>query len=881
MIAEQVGLAVLVLLLLAAIISFPIYVLVRLSSLGRMVSQLRDEMRAQDALRGAAAEEPVPSPGPTPPPAAKIPEPVVVAPSAPAAAAARRAAIDWETVLGANWLSKLGAIALAVAVAFFLKYSFESGWIGKQARVGIGLVAAAVLLGIGQRLLAKERYRAWAQVLMSGGVIIFFLSVYAAYNFYHLVGFTVSFAALALGATAASALAAANNTQAVALLCLLGAFFTPVLIHSGGVGPDDLSRLYLYLAALNTWALVLVGRRRWHSLPVLSFGATWLIFFGSQPGRKLDFVLFETFAALFLLFACYSAVVILSREREPSPRAVKLALAIIICACAAFAVISVQILSESYLAGLPSLVMAGVFLALLLVGMAAALPTLPARDAQVRQGFVFVAAGALTLVVVAAIYAAPSVERKVALPGFIFAVFSYLVFLATTAAIQRREPQGPGAVGLLAANVAVHAMVSFHVLGPVRVWAMPAAPLWLPMAGWVTLLFAGLVGGRAQVRGTYRSALLLAAQAPPVIALLGGLSLAGRFSTAAPWRGPALFLAEFALLSLTWLALHRRAVRALGLRADLLAAFSNAVVFFGLMALSAGAAAFRGLLLLTACALALGAYHALVGLVSREDDPLHRITYLGLGLTFVAMVIPIQLRASYLTIGCAAESAVLIWSGVAVGERRTRLWGLALLAVAGAMALFRDLPPLDEPVRLLHNLRLLAGLAIVAAAGSSARSLARARPLRPPVGAGFHPGPLMRADLEIGPYMPREGGRALSPPEAGAAPGLMMTANVYALVFLSAGVWQHLDAVWRAPGLRNAQQLSLSILWCAYAFALMAVGIWRRARPVRLFALALLFVAIIKVFVLDLRYLEQPYRIISFMGLGLILLVVSLLYTRF
>ncbi len=30
--------------------------------------------------------------------------------------------------------------------------------------------------------------------------------------------------------------------------------------------------------------------------------------------------------------------------------------------------------------------------------------------------------------------------------------------------------------------------------------------------------------------------------------------------------------------------------------------------------------------------------------------------------------------------------------------------------------------------------------------------------LRPPVGAGFHPGPLLRADPEIGPYTAREGG---------------------------------------------------------------------------------------------------------------------------
>jgi uncharacterized membrane protein len=121
----------------------------------------------------------------------------------------------------------------------------------------------------------------------------------------------------------------------------------------------------------------------------------------------------------------------------------------------------------------------------------------------------------------------------------------------------------------------------------------------------------------------------------------------------------------------------------------------------------------------------------------------------------------------------------------------------------------------------------------------------------------------------------------LSADERSVAAGLVGVANLYALVFLSVGIWQHLEAALPLAGRENAQQLALSVFWCGYALVGMLVGFWRRARAARLFALGLLYVSVFKVFLYDLRYLEQPYRIISFFGLGLILLVVSLLYTRF
>ena len=63
--------------------------------------------------------------------------------------------------------------------------------------------------------------------------------------------------------------------------------------------------------------------------------------------------------------------------------------------------------------------------------------------------------------------------------------------------------------------------------------------------------------------------------------------------------------------------------------------------------------------------------------------------------------------------------------------------------------------------------------------------------------------------------------------------------------------------------------------------ALLSAGFALRERILRMQGLALLLTCILKLFVYDLRSLETMYRILSFIALGLIMLCVSWIYTRF
>lgn len=81
--------------------------------------------------------------------------------------------------------------------------------------------------------------------------------------------------------------------------------------------------------------------------------------------------------------------------------------------------------------------------------------------------------------------------------------------------------------------------------------------------------------------------------------------------------------------------------------------------------------------------------------------------------------------------------------------------------------------------------------------------------------------------------------------------------------------------------LENAKQLAISSVWLIYAAMMMIGGFVRRLKELRLVALGLAGIAVLKIFLYDLSFLTTPYRIASFIGLGIVLLLVSYLYQRF
>jgi hypothetical protein len=106
---------------------------------------------------------------------------------------------------------------------------------------------------------------------------------------------------------------------------------------------------------------------------------------------------------------------------------------------------------------------------------------------------------------------------------------------------------------------------------------------------------------------------------------------------------------------------------------------------------------------------------------------------------------------------------------------------------------------------------------------------------------------------------------------------------------VDAGIWPRdaMHSACAAPqpdagtSLSSGSTQALSLAWAAYATAAIVVGIRRRYAPIRYFAMLLFAITILKVFVVDMAELERVYRIVSVIGLGVMLLATSYLYQRF
>jgi uncharacterized membrane protein len=77
-----------------------------------------------------------------------------------------------------------------------------------------------------------------------------------------------------------------------------------------------------------------------------------------------------------------------------------------------------------------------------------------------------------------------------------------------------------------------------------------------------------------------------------------------------------------------------------------------------------------------------------------------------------------------------------------------------------------------------------------------------------------------------------------------------------------------------------ARDFSYSAVWMAYGVLLICVGFWKRSEFLRWQAIVLIGITIIKVFVYDVSALQQGYRILAFMILGVILLAISFAYQK-
>jgi hypothetical protein len=240
------------------------------------------------------------------------------------------------------------------------------------------------------------------------------------------------------------------------------------------------------------------------------------------------------------------------------------------------------------------------------------------------------------------------------------------------------------------------------------------------------------------------------------------------------------------------------------------------------------------------------------------DNPkrLNQLAWFGAAtLFFVTLIFPLQFERQWITIGWALEGVALLWLFHRIPHPGLRATGVVLLVVAFVRltlndAVFSYHVRGDTPIL---NWYLYAYGLVTAALFFGARLLAP----------------------------PRERTLGVS------APPLLNTLAVI-LAFLLVNI--QIADFFTAPGASSltfrfrgsfARDMTYTIAWALFALGLLGAGIWKGQKAARYAALALLSVALFKLFFHDLARLQALYRVGALMAVAVIAMLASFAYQRF
>ena len=243
-----------------------------------------------------------------------------------------------------------------------------------------------------------------------------------------------------------------------------------------------------------------------------------------------------------------------------------------------------------------------------------------------------------------------------------------------------------------------------------------------------------------------------------------------------------------------------------------------------------------------------------------ESSALLSSLHLTVAVVFLTIAIPLKAHDRWLTTGWLVEGAALVWVA-----RRARLLLLRVLAllclVLGFIALVAVNPPASTmPIFNERFACYCVGIAVFALVAWIAFKA--------------------KVDDET--------------QDSGASPGAwpmiaaaaVLTVNFLILLAIGWEIHSYWWVLrWTGDGERWADyqmyaQFTYSAWFMVFGALLLCVGFWRRSAFLRWQALVLLAVTIGKVFIADMSQLSQGYRILSFLGLGALLLAVSFVYQR-
>jgi uncharacterized membrane protein len=228
---------------------------------------------------------------------------------------------SFEMRLGTYWLVRVGVVMVLTAMVFFGKYAYQHmvAPMGPAGKVFLLYLASGALLALGRGLQRRvESLRNYGQVLFAGGLAAVYFTTYAAHHVPNLrVIESAAWSGFLLLAWAGYMvwLADRQKSELLSLFAIGLAFYTSIITHAG------LFTLYSNLL-LTFAALFFLLRNRWASLSIAALVASyagyafWRFYAGEAghgPARGENLWIGIWFLACY--WSIFTGVVFLSRDR--------------------------------------------------------------------------------------------------------------------------------------------------------------------------------------------------------------------------------------------------------------------------------------------------------------------------------------------------------------------------------------------------------------------------------------------------------------------------------------------------------------------------------------------------------------------------------------
>ncbi|MDP1995934.1 MAG: DUF2339 domain-containing protein, partial [Gallionella sp.] len=146
-----------------------------------------------------------------------------------------------------NILGWAGATALVLASVYLVVLAIDAGWLTPVRQVMLSVLGGFVCIGIGLMLRDKDMH--YASLLPAAGIVVLFLSMYGAHNYYHMIDTIFATSGIIAICLIALWLNRLFLSELYALFAVVGSYTAPVLLSGSSYSIVD---LIVYFACWST-----------------------------------------------------------------------------------------------------------------------------------------------------------------------------------------------------------------------------------------------------------------------------------------------------------------------------------------------------------------------------------------------------------------------------------------------------------------------------------------------------------------------------------------------------------------------------------------------------------------------------------------------------